>query len=323
MANTPTTRPPNRGSERRPPKGPHVARKSDVKRTREHLVAGAEALRASLPEVAETLEALSRPFGHRMLVQDRETGRVPEGTTNLSISVPPHLRKAIQDAASDSAESEPVKVLDILGRVASAGIRRVLDGEVRPREIPREPRGASVEKVNLNVPVDTAVLEELREQLPSLGERLGFERKATLAGIAFRVLLDEYGVEYEPSSKAFPDKSHVILAVPPRLATAIRRRLLDVDQELRQTVVEGYMRVLAGSWKPLEIPRAARGSEFERERVSVWVDTALLDQVRKKAKSLQLDLGYRVTPPSIAIDYLISELGLEDLADAEYGVSAE
>ena len=131
MANTPTRRPPNYPSGRRMPEGTRpVARKSEVDRTRQHLETAAQIVQSHRgiggPEVAETLRKLAGPFGHRMLVQDRDSDRVPAGTTNLAISVPERLRKQIQDAAVASADSPSAKVTDLLSRVLSERIPQVL-----------------------------------------------------------------------------------------------------------------------------------------------------------------------------------------------------
>lgn len=304
-----------------------MARKSDVDRARKHLAIAAQVVRDSHPQVAETLEALRQPFGHRMLVQDREAPRVPSGTTNLAISVPLHLRTEIQEAAKRAAErAEPdrtarVKVQEVLGQAVSAGLRRMLDGEVTPAEIPRDPRGAAVEKGNLNVPVDSAVMAEVREQLEALGVRLGFRSKATAAKLALRLLLDEYGLQYETAPSKSEGTTLLNLLVPPRLAEAIRTHPAVVDAGLREIVSEGFEKVLAGSWTPYVIPKAPQGSDYERDTLSVYVDSELAGRVREKAKALKQELGYRVTAQTIAIDYLISELTLEELADAEYGTA--
>jgi len=300
-----------------------VARKSDVERNRKHLEIAATVLQDSHPEVSQTLQALAKPFGHRMLTLDRSTPRVPEGARNVALMVPAHLRKAIQDAAVDAADSDDVKVQELLGSVLSAGIRRVLDGEVTVREIGRDPRGTGVEKVVLNVPVDGSVLDELRDELPALGERFGFKGKPSVTQVAVRLLLDEYGLDYEPAPNVYKDLAQMQLHVPPRLAAAIREQLALVDADLRGLVEEGFTKVLAGSWKPFKIPKAAKGSDYERDLLPVRVNGALVEEIRTRCPQLKQELGYRVTPPTIAIDYLISELGLEDLADAEYGVTGD
>ncbi len=320
------TRLPDHSDRRALPRGPHVARKSEVDRYRQHLTMGAEALQATLPEVAATLEALARPFGHRMLTVDREASRVPANFTNVSISVPVHLRTAIQDAAVRRAEPDEkkraaVKVQPLLAEAASVRLRQLLDGEVEAEEIPRDPRGSAVEKVNLNVPVDSAVLAEVREKLPELGERLGFRANATVAKLALRLLLDEYGLDYEPVPNEFEGRTLLNLLVPPRLADAIRKHPAVVDTGLREIVAEGFEKVLAGAWTPYVIPKAPQGSEYERATLSVYVDSDLVARVREKALALKRELKYRVTAQTIAIDYLISELSLEELADAEYGAA--
>ena len=317
MANTPT-RPPNRRSDRRAPsRGRHVARRSEVQRTRTHLGIAADAVRESHPEVWETLEALRKPFGHRMLLEDRNAPRVSAGAQNVTLMVPEHVRQALQEAALDAAESDDAKAPQILGAVLSAKIPQVLSGELAIREIPRDPRGTSTAKVGLNVPVDSQVMEELRDQLPDLGERLGFQYKASIMKVALRLLLDEYGMDYEPAPNR--DLAQLQLHVPPRLAAAIREKLTEADTDLRSLVEEGYAKVLAGSWQPYKIPKAAQGSEYERDRMPVRVDRVLVESVRAKCPELKESLGHRVPPPSIAIDYLINEFGLEDMADAEYG----
>ena len=293
-----------------------MARKSEVDRTRQHLMMGAQALRGSLPDVADTLEALAKPFGHRMLTVDRTASRVPEGAVNVSLLAPKELRTAIQEAAVDAAASDDVKVQDLLSRVLEARIPQVLSGELVPREIPREPRGAGVEKVNLNVPVDGVVLQQLRDALPDLGKRLGYRNQATVAKILFRLLLDEYGLDYQVTQGS--SLSLVQLYVPPQLGAAIRRKVEASGEELKQLLTEGYTKLLAGSWQPYEIPKARPGSEYERDRLSAYVDGALVERVRVRARQLKSELGYRVTPQTIAIDYLVSEFGLEELADAEY-----
>lgn len=301
-----------------------MARKSEVARNRKHLRIAAEELQYSLPEVSQTLRALAEPYGNRMLTEDREASRVPAGTTNLAIQVPTHLRKAVQDAAVDTAESTNPKVQDLLGQVLAARIPQVLAGELAPREILREPRGSGVEKVTLNVPVDSAVMAELKEQLPEVWKRLGYHGKPAAARLVFRLLLDEYGLDYEPAQSRFAGASMVQMYVPPRLAEAIRAGLEgvgsgDYTEEVVRVLNEAYTKVLDGSWRPYKIPKPARGTEFERERMLAYADSGLLEQIRAKAPELKAELGYRVTPQSIAIDYLINELGLEDLADQEYG----
>lgn len=312
------TRPPSRSLGGRPPKGPRlVARsKSDAARIREHLGIAAQLATPTRPDVAETLLGLRKEY--------RPTPRVPEGTTNVTLMVPKHLRKAVQDAAVDAAAVDSPKVQELLGAVVSAGIPRVLAGELAVREIPRDPRGTSSEKVNLNIAVDSGVLEELREALPALGERLGFAARASIAKVALRLLLDEYGLDYEAAPNKYKDLAQLQLHVPPRLAEAIVKKLDVVGADLRGVVEEGYTKVLAGTWRPLRIPKAAKGSDYERDILPVRVDGTLIDQVRAKCPDLKAELGFRrVTPPTIAIDYLISELGLDDLANAEYGIAAE
>lgn len=324
MANAPTApADPQVRAARTAGRTANVARKSEVDHTRRQLLLGADVLKDSHPEVSGTLRALARPFGHRMLTVDRNTPRVADDAVNVSIMVPEYLRKAIQDAAVDGADSDDVKVQDLLGRVLSAKIPLVVSGDLTVREIPREPRGSGVTKVNLSVPVAGQAVEDLRAALPALGERLGFKGKAAIGSVAFRLLLDEYGLEYEPASSESAGLAQMQLHVPPRLAAEIRARLALVDADLRQLVEEGFGKVLAGEWQPFKIPKAAKGSAYERDILPVRVDPALVDGVRAKCPELKQRLGYRVTPPSIAIDWLISELGLEDLADAEYGITAE
>lgn len=294
-----------------------MASRSEVQRTRAHLGIAAKAVRDTLPEVAETLEALRKPYGSRLLMEDRNTPRVPAGTRNITLVVPSHMRDALQEAALDAANSDDAKAPQVLGAVLSAKIPQVLAGDLAVREIPRDPRGTSTVKVALNVPVDAGVVEELREQLPELGERLRFQSKASILKVALRLLLDEYGMEYEPARH--PDLAQVQLYVPSRLAAAIRERLAETGTDLRSLVEEGYRKVLAGSWEPYKIPKAAQGSEYERDRMPFRADRGLVESVRAKCPELKESLGHRVTPPSIALDYLISEFGLEDLADAEFG----
>ena len=294
-----------------------MASRSEVQRTRAHLGIAAKAVRDTLPEVAETLEALRKPFGSRLLMEDRNAPRTPAGTRNVTLMVPPHMRDALQEAALDSANSDDATAPKVLGAVLSAKIPQVLAGDLAVREIPRDPRHMGTTKVGLNVPVDAGVVEELREQLPELGERLGFESKASVLKVALRLLLDEYGMEYEPARH--PDLAQVQLHVPPRLAAAIREKLAETDTDLRSLVEEGYTKVLAGTWQPYKIPKAAQGSEYERDRMPFRASRALVESVRTKCPELKESLGHRVTPPSIALDYLISEFGLEDLADAEFG----
>ncbi|MEW2187734.1 hypothetical protein AB0900_31085 [Streptomyces cellulosae] len=294
-----------------------MASRSEVQRTRAHLGIAAKTMKDTHPEVAETLEALRKPYGARLLMEDRNAPRVPSGTRNVTLMVPEHLRQALQEAALDSVDSDDAKATHILGAVLSAKIPQVLAGDLDVREIPRDPRGMSTAKVGLNVPVDNQVVEELRGQLFELGERLGFESKASVMKVALRILLDEYGMEYEPA--ALPELAQVQMHVPPRLAAAIRERLTETGSDLRSLVEEGYTKVLSGSWQPYKIPKAAQGSEYERDRMPFRASRTLVESVRAKCPELKETLGHRVTPPSIALDYLIAEFGLEDLADAEFG----
>lgn len=289
--------------------------KAEVERIREHLGIAAKLAAPTRQDVAQTLLALREDY----------RPRVPVGTTNVTLMVPTHLRAALQDAAVQRAvetgQTQDMRMQQLLGAVVSAGIPRVLAGETSVREIPRDPRGTSAEKVNVNVAVASDVLAELRAALPVL--RLGFEGKPSVTKIALRLLLDEYGLEYEVAPSRYKELAQVQLQLPPRLARAIRKKLDVVDVDLPGLVEEGYRKVLDGSWKPLRIPKAAKGSDYVRESISPRVDPGLLEQVRAKCPALKQELGYPVTAPTIAIDYLISELGLEDLADKEYGITAE
>ena len=320
MVNAPQ-RPPTRRSERRsPPKGPRpVARKSEVTSTRKNLEIAARVVRDSQVDGAEriaaTLDALRAPYGHRMLTVDRETGRRPEGTDNLTISTPVRLRELIKDSAAQTAEGKSVDAM--LGALLADKFRAVLAGDLEPLEIPREPRGSGVEKRNLNVPVDAGVLQELRDALGEIGPRLGYERKATAPQIALRLLLDEFGLDYEPSENAYASKTLLSLYVAPRLAAAFR----DSGQDLAALIEAGFGKTVAGEFEPLQVPKASPGSEYERERISLYVDAALTEQVRAMRGELRESLGIGVTPQSIAIDYLVSELGLDELFKAEYSIT--
>ncbi|MFF1358724.1 hypothetical protein [Streptomyces sp. NPDC058297] len=159
--------------------------KRDVERTRAHLELAASKLRAGGdPQIADTLDQLLAPHGYRMLVVDRARSGDEQ---NLAISVAEPLRARIQSEAERTGSD--------LSEVLADGVRRVLDGKWNPPHIPKARRGSNIRKVNLNVPVDAGLLQELRDGLPGLVERLGY--KVTAPSIALAWLVQEFGLEDE------------------------------------------------------------------------------------------------------------------------------
>lgn len=316
MANTPT-RPPHRRTGRSAERTRPVPRRSkSVETVREHLKLAADAVEGQLPEVAATLEELRSPFGFRMLQHDERAGDLSEDTTqNLAIGMPEPLRAALQSAAKQPGKS----VSALLGKALNDRFRAVLDGEAEPVEIPRSPRNSAVERVNLNVPVDMELLARMRDQVAEIGRRLGYEAKATVPKMATALLCEEFGVAYEvPKS----DLALMNMPVPPQLHAAILAGLDNTDSELRRIVEEGLRKVLAGEWEPWPVPKAAPGSTYERKLLSPYVDAELFASVRVKAAELQQTLKYRVSPQTIGTGWLANELGLEELFDEEYGLTA-
>jgi hypothetical protein len=159
--------------------------KRDVERTRAHIELAASKLRAGGdPQIADTLDQLLAPHGYRMLVVDRARSGDEQ---NLAISVAEPLRERIYIEAERTGSD--------LSEVVALGIRRVLAGQWTPPHIPKARRGSNIRKVNLNVPVDVELLQQLRESLPELVKQL--EYKVTAPSIALAWLVQEFGLEDE------------------------------------------------------------------------------------------------------------------------------
>jgi len=109
---------------------------------------------------------------------------------------------------------------------------------------------------------------------------------------------------------------------------------LTIDRDLRDTlkakagefgvtlgsvVADGFNAVLAGEWAP---PKLKSTPAANKVVLNVRVDEALQNRVGKQTERLTLEVGYRVTRSSIAIAWMVEELGVEGVT-VESVASAE
>jgi hypothetical protein len=270
--------------------------------------ASAKLTEAHAPDLAAAVDEVLAPGGWETL-RHTDPARSEEPIRNLATNIP----KAVRDEIAKAVEADPEAAS--ISAMANKGLVEYLAGRFQMPER-SSTYGYGGQRVNLN----WRPLHSLRAQIE--------ERGVSVARVAVEYLMSyyrigPYGLDQKPAPSLARDLTQMHLHVPPGLAAAIRERLALMEADLRGLVEEGFTKVLAGSWKPFKIPKAAKGSEYERDILPVRVSGALVEQVRDRCPQLKEELGYRVTPPTIAIDYLISELGLEDLADAEYGVTGD
>jgi len=203
-----------------------------------------------------------------------------------------------------------------LASLAEDGFRAVLETDWLPSKTveKRSLRAYQDDPANaravLQLQVDTALRDRVREALPEITERAGY--RVTVSSVALSWMADELGVK-RPGENTQPLLlQHLPHAWCEYWVTVAAERGVSV-----QSVMEDGIRALRdGSWKMPKPVRPAKGSGFRTQGVhetrafSVRVDTELLEFLDEAAPRLARELGRKVFPATIGLAILKDRLGL-------------
>lgn len=104
------------------------------------------------------------------------------------------------------------------------------------------------------------------------------------------------------------------LTMDVRLKNAIAQAAEDRSSVPSAVVAEGFRAFLSGEFVPPRVVRAA-GNGYSKTTMTVTVPRGLRDQVAAKIPQVAEEAGYRITLSSIAVEWLLDQLGVERLQD--------
>lgn len=281
MANAPKTRPPSNRTSGRPPRGPRPVP------TRRNLRAGLTAASARLrdvnsPELAEHVDTV-------LALSMYELGSALNADENLSIRLPVTARDRIVAGAEQAGRTVTADVND--------AFTAYLAGEFTPTPPVRARRGATEEKVNLNVRPDGA----LRQQVEDTGTKA--------MHVAADWLMRRYETgPYTPgaANTVRPAGSVRIPQVPRPVRDQVRARVTEAGKNVNTEIEEAFTRFLAGEFTPVA-PVWPKGADMVPFKVSPNND--LFDEVKAKGEGL--------TPMQVAMAFLLAEYDIAPDTAAE------
>lgn len=106
------------------------------------------------------------------------------------------------------------------------------------------------------------------------------------------------------------DLSPLPLTLDRRLKDALARAAEDKGAVPSVVVVEGYEAFLSGDFIPPQTTRT-RSVGYSKTTMTVTVPKDLRDQVTRMIPRVQEEAGYRITLSSIALEWLLDQLGVE------------
>jgi hypothetical protein len=259
-------------------------------------------------ELRTYVEAVLAPRGWIPL-KDSETS---PPTSPLSLTIPKSFKAALLSAA---------KEFDVvLASLAEEGFRAVLETDwlppktVNSRSLPTAPAaGKDAEqdgRAVLQLQVDDPLRQRVQAIVADLSERAGY--RVTLSSIALSWMADQLGVR-RPGENTQP----LLLQFIPRTWCAHWEAVAAERGVTLQSVMEDGIRALQdGSWTMPKPVRSAKGSgvivtaDSAVRKLSVRVDTELLDYLDVQAPVLAAEFGRKVFPAGIGLAILKDRLGL-------------
>lgn len=249
---------------------------------------------------AAYVEAVLAPRGWIPL-KDSETS---PPTSPLSLTITKSFKAALVSAA---AEFDVV-----LASLAEEGFRAVLETDWLPpktvssRSLPTASDGRAV----LQLQVDDPLRQRVQAVVADLAERAGY--RVTLSSIALSWMADQLGVR-RPGENTQP----LLLQFIPRAWCAHWEAVAAERGVTLQSVMEDGIRALQdGSWEMPKPVRSAKGSgvivtaDNAVRKLSVRVDTELLDYLDEQAPLLAVKFDRKVFPATIGLAILKDRLGL-------------
>lgn len=99
------------------------------------------------------------------------------------------------------------------------------------------------------------------------------------------------------------------LTMDRRLKAALMKAADERGAMPSDVVADGYRAFLEGRFVPPRVQRGGAG--YSKTTLTVTVPQGLRDEVRDRIPAVQDEAGYRITLSSIAIEWLMEELGVQ------------
>ncbi len=176
----------------------------------------------------------------------------------------------------------------------------------RPDGGRRPPRGPLVARSPRLTP------DVIRARLTVAADRLA-ERGDTDLAEAVRAVMQPRGWELLKPATFSSGNRNLGLWMDKAAKERIEQAARDRGESLADVVNEGYRKFLAGDFVPAPLARAPRGSAPEKANLNVRPDNTLREQVEEAAAAKSEELGHPVSASRVAMAYLFSEYGEEDL----------
>ncbi|WP_045562717.1 hypothetical protein [Streptomyces sp. FxanaA7] len=152
----------------------------------------------------------------------------------------------------------------------------------------------------------------IRARLTVAADRLA-ERGDTDLAEAVRAVMQPRGWELLKPATFSSGNRNLGLWMDKAAKERIEQAARDRGESLADVVNEGYRKFLAGDFVPAPLARAPRGSAPEKANLNVRPDNTLREQVEEAAAAKSEELGHPVSASRVAMAYLFSEYGEEDL----------
>ncbi|MBP5918698.1 hypothetical protein F3K34_43730 [Streptomyces sp. LBUM 1486] len=152
----------------------------------------------------------------------------------------------------------------------------------------------------------------IRARLTVAADRLAERGDDDLAE-AVRAVMQPRGWELLKPAPASSGNRNLGLWMDKAAKERIERKAKEAGDALADVVNEGYRKFLAGEFVPAPLARAPRGSAPEKENLNVRPDNTLREQVEAAAAAKSEELGHPVSASRVAMAFLFSEYGEEEL----------
>jgi len=163
------------------------------------------------------------------------------------------------------------------------------------------------------------VARPTREQLALAADRLDASGYPDSASVV-RSVIEPGG--WNLLSESSQQSSNLALTVDEKLKFDLRAAALKLQVSLSLVAEEGYQAVLDGLWVPHSAQsggKRTRDAHYVRSVLNVRVSNDLRERVREVLPELSERVGFKVTESSIAVQWMMDELGVsrpEDLTVA-------
>ncbi|WP_328545434.1 hypothetical protein [Streptomyces europaeiscabiei] len=159
--------------------------------------------------------------------------------------------------------------------------------------------------------------EVIRARLTVAADRLAERGDADLAE-AVRAVMEPRGWQLLKPPATTTGNRNLGLWMDKAAKERIEQAAKEAGESLAEVVNDGYRKFLAGEFVPAPLARAPRGGAPTKENLNVRPDNTLREDVEKAAAAKSEELGYQVSASRVAMAYLFSEYGEEDLLLQEH-----